>query len=243
MSLSLSKKAINERRRRVTQREKRRRTTFVHDYVRVKYATIYNECNGFYQELTEKYPGKIDFTKTREYRRWEAQINERIQTETHDEIVTLEAHVILENCLSKPTATTGKFGQSDTETATQEVDIAAETISKQLDQTGTENIESTLNMFTETVTATRDVEQYEPSILQIAAGELLPTDPISIENMDRIVDEIIRDLERDEQVRELLDNINENDEEDEGIEINIDTELRAIVEPFDYQVEVEGEDW
>ena len=98
-------------------------------------------------------------------------------------------------------------------------------------------------MFTETVTATRDVEQYEPSILQIAAGELLPTDPISIENMDRIVDEIIRDLERDDQVRELLDNIDENDEEDEGIEINIDTELRAIVEPFDYQVEVEGEDW
>ena len=61
--------------------------------------------------------------------------------------------------------------------------------------------------------------------------------------MDRIVDEIIRDLERDDQVRELLDNIDENDEEDEGIEINIDTELRAIVEPFDYQVEVEGEDW
>ena len=155
MSLSLSKKAICERQRRVTQREKRRRTTFVHDYVRVKYPTIYNECNAFYQELTEKYPGKIDFTKTREYRRWEAQIKERIQTETHDEIVTLEAHVILENCLSKPTATTGKFGQPDTETTTQEVDIAAETISKQLDQTGTENIESTLSMFTETVTATR----------------------------------------------------------------------------------------
>ena len=40
--------------------------------------------------------------------------------------------------MSKPTATTGKFGQpdTDTETATQEVDIAAETISKQLDQTG-----------------------------------------------------------------------------------------------------------
>ena len=223
MSLSLSKKAIVERRRRVTQREKRRRTTFVHDYVRVKYATIYNECNGFYQELTEKYPEKLDFTKTREYRRWEAQINERIQTETHDEIVTLEAHVVLENCLSKPTATTGKFGQPDTETATREVDIATETISTQLDQTGTENI--------------------EPSILQIAAEELLPADPISIENMDRIVDEIIRDLERDEQIRELLGNINENNEEDEGIEINIDTELSAIVEPFDYQVEVEGEDW
>ena len=259
MGLSQSDRAIRERRRRVIQRERRRRAGFVHDYVRVKYATIYNECNSFYQELSEKYPEKLNFTKTIEYKRWEGRTKDGMQSKSVVEPITLEPYIVLEDILAKSTTTTGNVGQTVTEnipeptpdivaeTITQEADIAAESISTQSEQSVTENIpEPTPDIVTETITTSGNFEQSvngtEPSILQIAAQELLPDSPITIENIDRIIDEIIYDLEQDEQVRELVGNF-QDIEENEGIEINIDTELSAIVEPFDYQLEVEGVDW
>ena len=259
MALSQSNRAIRERRRRVIQRERRRRAGFVHDYVRVKYATIYNECNSFYQELSEKYPEKLDFTKTIEYRRWEGRTKDGMQSKSVAEAITLEPYIALEDILTKSTTTTGNVGQSVTEnipeptpdivaeTITQEADIAAESISTQSEQSVTENIPEPMpDIVTETITTSGNFEQSvngaEPSILQIAAQELLPDSPITIENIDRIIDEIIHDSEQDEQFHELVGNL-QDIEEDEGIEINIDTELSAIVEPFDYQLEVEGVDW
>ena len=37
--------------------------------------------------------------------------------------------------------------------------------------------------------------------------------------------------------------IAELNDEDKGIGLNVDTELEAVVEPFDYQLEMEGVDW
>ena len=258
--LSQSNRAIKERRRRVIQRERRRRACFVHDYVRVKYSTIYNECNGFYQELSDKYPAKLDFTKTKEYRSWEERIKGGIPSKSIDQLITLEPYVALEDILNKLTTTNGNVGQSVTEnipestpdivpeTLTREEDIAAQSISTQPEQFVTENIpEPTTDIVTETITTSGDFEQpvneTDPSILQIAVRDLVPDSPITVENIDRIIDEIIHDLEQDEQARNLLGNFQQDIEEDEGIEINIDTELSAIVEPFDYRLEVEAADW
>ena len=58
---------------------------------------------------------------------------------------------------------------------------------------------------------------------------------------------MINELEQDEAVRELLNNEEfvhpHYQDEDEGIDLDIETELEAIVEPFDYQLEVEGVDY
>ena len=70
MNLSQSKKAINERRRRLNDREKRRHNVFVHDYICTKYREIYNECNIFYQELRKQYPAKLNLIKTYQYKKW-----------------------------------------------------------------------------------------------------------------------------------------------------------------------------
>ena len=261
MKLSQSNRAIVERRRRVVQRERRRRSGFVHDYARVKYAAIYNECNGFYQELSEKYPEKSNFTKTKEYKEWERRTEDGMRSKSVAQTITLEPYIALENILTKSTTTTRNVGQTVTEnipestpdivaeTITQEADIAAQSISTQSEQSVTENIpEPTPDIVAETITTSGNFEQFvneteSSSILQIAARKFLPDSPITIETIDRIIDEIIHDLEQDEQVRDLMGNIQQDIEEDEGIEINIDTELSAIVEPFDYQLEVEGVDW
>ena len=58
-----------------------------------------------------------------------------------------------------------------------------------------------------------------------------------MENADNAIDEIIMELERDGAIREILDdNMVQND--DEGIALDYETELDVIVEPIDYELEL-----
>ena len=259
MKLSQTKKAIDERRRRVANREKRRRTLFVHDYVRVKYEVIFSECNRFYQELAEKYPAKLDFTKTAEYKKWERRTKEGSKSVA--ETIMLEPYIPLVNIFPKPS--TGNFEQAEREAdssvgnfeqAEREADSSVgnfEQAEREADTNGNfEQVEreADTNGNFEQVEREADTDgnfgQAEPSILQAAVQEFVPDNPVSIEDMDRIIDQMVRDLQQDEQVRDLLGNLEEEDiEEDEGIELNIESELAAIVEPLDYVLEVEGVDW
>ena len=63
--------AVRKRRYRAVEKEKKRRTTFVHEYVRTKYPNIYTEANSVYQTFVEKYPGKPDFTKVYYFKKWQ----------------------------------------------------------------------------------------------------------------------------------------------------------------------------
>ena len=69
--LCQSPQAIQKRNYRTVQREKRRRSFFIHDYFRTKYPRMFNEANGMYQKFVDKYPGRADFTKTYYFRKWQ----------------------------------------------------------------------------------------------------------------------------------------------------------------------------
>ena len=69
-------------------------------------------------------------------------------------------------------------------------------------------------------------------------------------NVDNIIQQIINDLEQDEAIQDILNQPVDDElvqpnyqEEDEGIGLNVETELEAIIEPFDYNLEVEGFDF
>ena len=86
----------------------------------------------------------------------------------------------------------------------------------------------------------------EPNILSVACEEIIPnncidSNDLSLEHVDDIVQRVINELEEDEMLREILDE--QAGTQDEGIELDHDIELAAIIEPFDYQLEVEGVDW
>ena len=79
---------------------------------------------------------------------------------------------------------------------------------------------------------------------------MIPGSP-EIELNDRI-DQIIRELQQDDDLREFLNAERngevlrphyEDEDEDEGIGLNVETELQAIIEPFDFELEVEGAEW
>ena len=70
---------------------------------------------------------------------------------------------------------------------------------------------------------------------------MLYTTTSEIDNADNVIDEIVRELERDAAVREILDdNMDDNmvQNDDEGIALDYETELDAIVEPLDYELEL-----
>ena len=73
---SKNPEAVQKRKYRVVQREKRRRSYFVHDYIRTKYPSLFNEANAFYQQLIEKYPAKPDITKTYYFKKWQKGIDQ-----------------------------------------------------------------------------------------------------------------------------------------------------------------------
>ena len=73
--LSQSPEAVQKRNYRVVQREKRRRSFFIHDYFRTKYPGLFNEANGMYQQFVDKYPTKVDFTKCYYFKKWQREMD------------------------------------------------------------------------------------------------------------------------------------------------------------------------
>ena len=226
MNLSQTKRAIEAREWRAVKREKRRFNILLSDYTSVKFGNVYRECRDFYESLNKKYPGKHDLTKTREYRRWKTQLlNGNSSGSSDDETEPASASV-----------------RSDDETEQASASLIRS------DSNETEPVSASIQSETEPPSASTHNDETEQSILQIAAADLIPTSPEI--DIDNIIDGIIQELQQDDDIRDLL-NAERNGElvqpqymdEDEGIGLNVDTELEAIMEPFDYEVEVEGEDW
>ena len=74
-SLNMSVQAVQKRNYRVIQREKRRRSFFIHDYIRTKYPQLFTEANAMYQQFVDKYPGKADFTKSYYLKKWQREMD------------------------------------------------------------------------------------------------------------------------------------------------------------------------
>ena len=74
-ALNMSPQAIQKRGYRAVQREKRRRSFFIHDYIRIKYPHLFTEANSLYQQFVDKYPSKADFTKSYYFKKWEREMN------------------------------------------------------------------------------------------------------------------------------------------------------------------------
>ena len=89
----------------------------------------------------------------------------------------------------------------------------------------------------------------EPDILSSVAEEILPENLVNINDVDRIINDMINELQQDQEIQNILWNEDDElvrphyEEEDEGIGLNTTSELEAILEPFDYEVEVEGFDF
>ena len=84
------KRNVYVRNWRESQRIQKRKTTFVDEYVRVKFTKVYSEALNFYSSLDQLHPEKKDLCRTIEFRRWRAALthgnknnNKKSTTVTH----------------------------------------------------------------------------------------------------------------------------------------------------------------
>ena len=229
MNLSQSKRAIEAREWRVGYRQKRRFNSLLSDYVSVKYDDIYTECSKFYKSLDEANPETRDLTKTKAYKKWK---NEYIANkETCQDIETSND----EQCRSC---------QVDS-TSSQDVESNDELCcSYQPDSTPVEDQpdqDLPVNNPTETPEEANEID-----ILSATVEEILPQNSMDINDVNNIINDIINELQQDPDIQNIFEDQlvqPQYEDEDEGIGLNVQSELEAIVEPFDYNLEVEGFDF
>ena len=212
--LSQTERAIKERHRRTRARDQRRFNTLTGDFISVKYPDVYEEACQFYQSLNKRHPNKHNLTKTKEYKLWKTGIVNNQDSEDEN------------------------IEDGDNNLAGSDEEI--------------QSTEQSATVSTEQIAEgeTDETAQSVQNILQEAAEGFNFANVDNFDSVDDIINEIIVDLQQDDVLREYL-NAERNgeilrphyEEEDEGIGLNVETELQAIVEPFDYELEVEQEEW
>ena len=202
--------------------EEKRFNKGLHEYLEIKYRDIYNEYNWFYRSLSEQHPNAKDLTKTKTFKAWKKQ---------HLNCEDIEQENQQQQDEAEPTRPNEQENQ-------QQQDEAEPTRpNEQENQQQQDEAEPT---------RPNEQENQQDILSEALGGPLSPNniDRLNIDDLDNMVQRIIDDLQQDESVRDLL-----NDQEllqphyrdeDEGIDLDVEIELEAIVEPFDYQVEVEG---
>ena len=252
MNLCQSERAIKAREWRARGREKRRFDTLLSNYTNVKHKDIYKKCTEFYRSLNRKYPKKHDLTKTKEYRRWKSQATWDLEiSDDHnsssdeaepvsEEHVSDEAEPVIEEHVSDEAEPVIEEHVSDeTEPVIEEhvSDEAEPVIEEHVSDEAEPVIEEHVSDETEPVIEEHVSDEAEPvrDLIQLAAGDLIPNNPELQDNIDSIIDDIVRELQQDADIRDWVND--QLGDEDEGIGMNVDTD------PLDYLLETEDVDW
>ena len=183
--LSQNKRAIRERERRVSHKQRKRHYVFVSDYVSTKYKNIYQEANAVYNELLAIYPDKLDLTKTYRYKKWKKETIQSYQG-TDPQSVPVGADVENTEESSVPAG-------ADVEN-TEESSVPAEA-----DVENPNNEESSIPV------------QAEVEIQSSQDSEILDPESASIDEMERAINNIIREIEKDTQITNYLPLIEQNE--------------------------------
>ena len=191
-------------------------------FLELKYRDVFNEYNHFYKLLNEQYPEAKDLTKTKVFKTWKSrQLNcessddeppERIETEPGE-------------------------GESDEIEFNQPDRVETEPGEGESDE-----IEFNQPDRVETEPAAEQIETEPTDPLTAAMQETLPPyiENMSIDQIDNIIQQVIHELQQDDAAQGIFNDGEVTQDNDEGIDLDIETELEGIVEPFDYELEVEG---
>ena len=196
------------------------------EYMELKYRDIYNEYCWFFKSLDEQHPSAKDLTKTTTYKNWKRrQLN---CESSDDESKTAEAELDQNEAEIEPTEVENDHVEVETEPA----EVENDHVEVEIETAEVENDHA-------------EVENDHADVLTVALEETLSPgiNNIDINQVDNIIQQVINELEQDEAARELLNNdelMNPHyQDEDEGIGLNVDTELEDIIEPFDYELELD----
>ena len=192
----------------------------------MKYNDIFQEYTEFYNRMVQQNPHRRDLTTCKTFKEWMSSVHTAVPT-PHSPFTTrqtFEQTVFLET--STPTSSTAT--QTNQETLPQEGSPPSNLIEQVLQETlGREITENPLPQ--EDLLPSNLIEQ----VLQETFGLEIPENPLPQIND---AEDIINELMQDPDLQAVLE---EEDDDDEGIELNKYDEIVMDIEPFDYFLEVE----
>ena len=225
---------------------------FVHDYVKTKYKNIYHEAATLYNQINQNYPRKPDLRKTVEYRSWKNSIavaNNMPTTPIPRQknrgcIHKLHPNIPIDTATSPP-----HFTPFDLSTAgisiPDEIQSPAENTVPQ-DPTPTENqssdrqIDKRIALKTMQLTipliqipTSRKTIQHPEGILASASQEIVMEEGNQPEVLDpsilgeispEIMEKLIHELQRDPNLKDIMDDVQNSIEE----ELNLEEELIGL---------------
>ena len=222
---SQSSRAIYARQWRESSYKDKRFNKPLKEYIELKYDEIYSEYCSFFKSLDEEHPSAKDLTKTRKYKKWKRQLLKHQSSQSEDEPDTID---------------------DQTERDPAQPDVLTVAIQETLSPVVNIDINEAANITQQT---TNEFEQDDTTV-QETLSPVVDEINIHINEADNIIQQIINELEQDAAIRDLINAENNGElvhphyeDEDEGIGLNVEVELQNIIEPFDYELEVEGFDF
>ena len=253
---------------RVTERARRRTNSFVTDYVKHKFDNVYREALCFYDALEKQYPNKHDLRKTKEYHVWK----DTVRSGTNELAGTVQTLITettlnegfqnrngLTHCVSV-SVQNGDEGssseQSDNDNDYNDnlvLEIPLENYSSvqpPADETppGNENEIPSVNEIPPEIPPGNENEI--PPVNEIPP-EIPPVNeiqPLAQAITDQRIREIIEELRNDPDLNNLFNDdpqpVQDDGVDDEGIELpSLEEEVEMDYEPFDFDIEVEQDQW
>ena len=255
---SQSSRAIYARQWRESSYKDKRFNKPLKEYIELKYDEIYSEYCSFFKSLDEEHPSAKDLTKTRKYKKWKRQLLKHQSSQSEDESDTIDDQT--ERDPAQPDVLTVAI-QGTLSPVVDEINIdineadnAIQQIINELEQDDTTVQETLSEDEPDTIDDQTERDPPQPDVLTVAIQETLSpvVDEINIDinEADNAIQQIINELEEDDVIRDLINAENNGElvhphyeDEDEGIGLNVEAELQDIIEPFDYELEVEGFDF
>ena len=210
------------------------------EYVETKYNVLFNEFTQFYKELDEANPGSKDITKTKQFKLWKknhqstAVRNEQIpeRNSENEQIPELNG----EN-EQNPELNGENEQNPELNGENEQIPELNDDENEQNPERNSENEQiPELNGENEQIPELNDDEneqipepngENERDILNEALGGPLPHGNLSIDQLDNLVQGMIEDLQRNDDIRALLNNeeLFPPQQEDEGIAMDTEIEI------------------
>ena len=217
---SQSPRAIYSREWRVNNREKKRFNTLLSGYISVKYHCIYNEYGEFYNSLNQVHPEVRDLTKTATFKKWkkDQQSNEADEQESEQQQTDLPGQVDDQESEQQQQQQQqidlpGQVDDQESEQQQQQqIDLPGQVDDQESEQQQQQQIdlpgqvddqESEQQQQQIDLPGQVDEQESELDILSLAAEEILPIDPVNVNEVDNIINEIISDLEQDNAMQDI----------------------------------------
>ena len=230
--------AIAARERRNVEWEAKRFNVTMREYIEIKHDKIYDEYCSFYKSLACKYPNKKNLTKTSAFKSWK---KSAIEQSFREDGVLAEVTDLMGPNDQESEESGSEFANGEEQFGINQTELSSKFANGE-EQFGINQTELSSEFANDEEQFGISQAESTPDILSVAMNETLPDIGINgIENADNLIAEIINELEQEGPLQGILagdDEVRDGDY-DEGIALDYQTELEAVVESFDYELEID----